>query len=141
MATLVPSKFVSELNNTFVLDNSRGLPKPNDAIIYRSGPEVNEVFYLENNGAGFLIVSKHDGTVLSVPEFSDGSDGTKLEFKPKNGNDLQRWIIRDEGNGSLTITAYNGKFAAVNNGIAANETNIVLASNKTLAAIWRQATL
>ena len=138
MATNVPSVFLTNLNNAFALDNSLNIPVKSKAIIYSYHGQPQQVFYLENNGAGYLIRSKYDGKVLEVPPFSDGSDGTELQFANKSGNDRQRWIISNNGDnfGGVSLQAYNSKYAAVRNGTVQNENVVVLSTKQDKAASW-----
>jgi hypothetical protein len=137
MATNVPSKIMSNMNLNYVLDSSRGVPKWYTAIIhtYHGGP--NQVFYLESNGAGFLVVSKDDLKVLEVPQFSDGVDGTVLQFAVKNGGERQRWSIQVDKFGGVSMQSFNGKYAAVLNGQFYNANTVVLSSKLDQASSWR----
>lgn len=95
------------------------------------------MFYLESNAAGYLVVSKDDGKVLEVPKFSDGSEGTELQFSTKTGDDKQRWMIQQDKIGGVSMQGYNGKYAAVKGGSVFNTNAIVLATVQNNATSWK----
>ena len=133
MSINVPYRINNSANQNFVLDCNYTSQDAASVHSYNGGP--NQVFYLESSGAGFLIRAKSNGKVLEVPEFTDGSDGTKLKFGVKNGSDRQRWTILSSGNG-MKITGYNGKNFGPLNGTLANLTPVVLQGDSKPTNTW-----
>ena len=94
------------------------------------------MFYLESNGAGFLIRAKHNGKVLEVPRFSDGAEGTSLQFGTKNGEQNQRFSIINNNFGGVSISAYNGKFIGSKDGKIQSLAHVTLQTAKTRENTW-----
>lgn len=134
MSVNTPYRINNSANQNFVLDCNIYSADAATVHTYHGGP--NQVFYLENSGAGFLIRCKSNGKVLEVPEFTDGADGTKLRFAFKNGSDRQRWSIQDSGNGALKISGYNSKFFGPNNGTLSNLNPVVLQTDLKPTSTW-----
>lgn len=134
MSINTPYKIANSANRDFVLD-CKYEPK-DEASIHKSHGGENQVFYLESNGAGYLIRAKHNAYVLEVPPFSDGSDGEPLKFAPKSGSDRQRWAIHSNGNGAMLITGYNSKNFGPKEGTMASLTPVVLQSETKPTNTW-----
>lgn len=133
MSINIPYKISNAANPAYVMDCRTA---PDHAIVYTYHGGPNQVFYFEYDGSGFLIRAKHNGTVLEVPPFSDGSDGTILYFARKNGSPNQRFTILNNNSGGVSITAYNGKHIGPKGDQLTNLNQIVLQTAPSKANTW-----
>lgn len=108
--------------------------------IHSNLKDAKQVFRVTYIGDGYYkIVNVNSNKCLDVDKAGQ-SEGTNVKQYEDNGNDAQKWIIKESGDGKwfYIISKCNGLYLDVDDGNSANGTNVQMWSgNETNAQKWR----